>query len=82
MYERWKQKQKAAVKAGTRTNPLVAYADFTDYELVICKRDNWKEVFCEYFGRPENIRESFQRLHPVRLDTMHARPIVGWNPIF
>jgi hypothetical protein len=28
-----------------------------------------------FFGRPESVRESFQRLYPIRLDTMHARPI-------
>jgi hypothetical protein len=49
--------------------------DFTDYELIICKRDNWREVFGVFFDRPENVRESFQRLYPIRLDTMHARPI-------
>ena len=55
--------------------PLIAYADFTDYVLVICKADNWREVFEGHFDRPESVRESFQRLHPIRLDTMHARPI-------
>lgn len=28
-----------------------------------------------YFERQESVRESFQRLYPVRNDTMHARPI-------
>jgi hypothetical protein len=55
--------------------PLIAYADFTDYALVICGGDNWREVFHRFFQRPENVRESFQRLYPIRVDTMHARPI-------
>ena len=25
--------------------------------------------------RPESVRESFQRLYPVRIDTMHSRPV-------
>jgi hypothetical protein len=54
---------------------LVEYADFTDYVPVICRADNWREVFSPFFNRPENVRESFQRLHPIRLDTMHARLI-------
>ena len=74
-YEDWLSKKKAADDAGRPDFPLIAYADFTDYTLVICKRDNWREVFQPYFHRPENIRESLQRLHPIRLDTMHARPI-------
>lgn len=75
LYDRWVGKQEAAVKAGRAALPLIAYADFTDYASVICRADNWREVFGRYFDQPENVRESFQRLHPIRLDTMHARPI-------
>jgi hypothetical protein len=69
-------KKRAAEQNGARVWPLIAYADFTDYPIVICKRDNWREVFEPLFGRQESVRESFQRLYPVRLDTMHARPII------
>lgn len=75
MYDQWWEKKQKAEQAGAEKRALIAYADFTDYELVIRKRDNWREVFGGFFGRPESIRESFQRLHPIRLDTMHARPI-------
>jgi hypothetical protein len=54
---------------------LIEYADFTDYAAVICRADNWREVFSTFFNRPESVRESFQRLHPIRLDAMHARLI-------
>ena len=74
-YEEWVSKKGAATRAGAPSRPLIAYADFTDYVLIICKRDNWDQVFSHFFERPESVRESFQRLHPVRLDTMHARPI-------
>jgi hypothetical protein len=75
MYEEWQKKKGTAQRAGGREWPLISYADFTDYELVICKRDNWREVFAPFYDRPESVRESFQRLYLVRLDTMHARPI-------
>ncbi len=75
MYDKWQEKKQWAEAAGRGTWPLVAFADFTDYELVICKKDNWRELFEGYFGRSESVRESFQRLHLIRLDTMHARPI-------
>lgn len=75
IYDRWQEKKQAAEKIGARERPLIAYADFTDYERVICKSDNWRELFGAYFERQESVRESFQRLHPIRLDTMHARPI-------
>lgn len=76
VYDAWMAKREAAVKAGRQPLPLIAYADFTDYERVICKQDNWRQVFSSYFVRKESVRESFQRLHPIRLDTMHARPII------
>ena len=75
VYEQWMEKREAAVKGGRGPKPLIAFADFTDYERVICKKDNWQQVFSSYFSRPESVRESFQRMHPIRLDTMHARPI-------
>jgi hypothetical protein len=75
LYDKWMEKKQAAEMAGRGAWPLIAFADFTDYAIVICKKDNWREVFCGFFGRPESVRESFQRLHMIRLDTMHARPI-------
>ena len=75
MYDRWKTKKDAAARAGRPECAPVAYADFTDYIPVITRKDNWGQLFEGYFGRPEDVRESFQRLHPIRLDTMHARPI-------
>ena len=63
-----------AKRSGRREGALITYADFTDYELVICKRDNWS-VFAPFLDRKEDVRESFQRLQPIRLDTMHSRPI-------
>ncbi|MBX3517603.1 MAG: hypothetical protein KF815_11750 [Rhodospirillales bacterium] len=75
VYQHWMTKHQAALKARRELKPIIAYADFTDYERVICKADNWGNVFSRYFIRQENVRESFQRLHLVRIDIMHARPI-------
>jgi hypothetical protein len=47
----------------------------TPESSVICRKDNWRLVFAVFFDRQEGVRESFQRLFPIRLDTMHARPI-------
>ena len=74
LYDQWKEKQQKARSRGAGEWPLIAYADFTDYMRVISKRDNWR-VFEPFFMRLEDVREAFQRLHPIRLDTMHARPI-------
>jgi len=75
MHDQWQDKKRKASEAGSAERPLIAYADFTDYVSIICRADNWREIFRPFFRRPENVRESFQRLHPIRLDTMHARLI-------
>ncbi len=82
LYDQWQTKKERSQKAGRPSSPLIAYADFTDYELIICRRDNWKEVFSNFFVRPENVRETFQRLHPLRIDTMHARLITQDDELF
>jgi hypothetical protein len=75
LYDQWQEKKRKAEQAGAEALPLIEYADFTDYVPLICRADNWREVFGPFFNRPESVRESFQRLHPIRLDTMHARLI-------
>ena len=41
--------------------------------MIIEQGDNWKGAFKSVFRRPEDVRESFQRLYPVRIVTMHSR---------
>ena len=74
LYDQWKEKGQKALRSGREVMALIAYAAFPDYMLVIGKRDNWN-VFAPFFGRLEDVRESFQRLCLIRLDTMHARLI-------
>jgi len=74
-YDRWQEKKRIAREAGATDLPLIAYADFTDYTPLICRDDNWREIFAPVFKRKESVRESFQRLYPIRLDTAHARLI-------
>jgi len=81
LYDLWQGKKEKAINAGEQEHPLIAYADFTEYVPVICKDDNWN-IFKPFFGRKESIRESFQRLHPVRLSTMHARILTQDDELF
>ncbi len=69
----WVNRSKTSINAGREPLRLICYADFSDYVRVICKRDNWNQVFSHYFCRETSVRESFQRLYPIRNDTMHAR---------
>jgi hypothetical protein len=80
LYEEWISK-KAKDTSGVSW-PLISYADFTDYERIICKQDNWKAIFARHFKRPELVRESLQRIYPSRLATMHARPLMPEDELF
>lgn len=73
MFDSWYAKRETAVKAGRAEEPLIDYADFTDYKQIIERRDNWNTVFKPVFGRAEDVRESFQRLFPLRIATYHGR---------
>jgi hypothetical protein len=81
LYGEWLARKQTARRQGSAERPLIDYADFTDYEKVICRRDNWK-IFKPHFCREESVRESLQRLYPIRLDTMHARPITQDDELF
>jgi hypothetical protein len=73
MREQWQDKKEIARKNGEPERSLIAYADFTDYLTLIVRGDNWRDVFQAVFQRRESVQESFQRLYPVRICTMHAR---------
>jgi hypothetical protein len=82
MYDEWKERKHIAEQAGAETRLLIEYADLADYEPLICQRDNSREVFVPFFKRPESVRESFQRMYPIRVDTMHARLITHEDKLF
>ena len=80
--EAWKEKQQKARDNGEPNHPLIAYADFTDYEPIILCKDNWKEIFAPTFKRPTMVQESFQRLYPIRRCTMHSRIITQDDELY
>ncbi len=74
LYDSWRKKQKDSEEAGKGGFPLICYADFTDYERVILKRDLWP-LFSQFFRTEASARESLQRLYLPRIETMHGRAI-------
>ena len=68
-------RQRSAQAAGEEPMPIIAYADFSDYIKIIERKDNWNQVFALAFKRKTDIQESFNRLMPARIVTMHARII-------
>lgn len=82
MRDRWIAKRDIAVKKGEVEGQLIDYADFTDYKIIIDRNDNWQTVFRHVFGRQEDVRESFQRLFPVRICTMHSRKVTSDDQLY
>lgn len=82
MRDEWVRKRDIAASRGEAERPLIDYADFTDYKAIIERGDNWQDVFRHVFGRQEDVRESFQRLFPVRICTMHARTVTLDDELF
>jgi hypothetical protein len=73
--QRWTDRKQAALESGDSALPLINYADFMDLLPIIVRADNWEAIFRSVFLRRESVEESFRRLHPIRLSTMHARMI-------
>lgn len=80
--DQWKAKRDKARASGEVEGALILYADFTDYQRIIDRSDNWENVFKGIFGRREDVRESFQRLYPIRIATMHARIVTLDDELF
>jgi hypothetical protein len=78
----WVQKQQRARDRGEPEWPLIAYADFADYVPIITRKDNWERVFERIFQRAASVQESFQRLYPIRICTMHARLITQDDQLY
>jgi hypothetical protein len=73
--DKWTDRRKKSIEGGSQEWPLIAYIDFTEYVSVITRKDVWAQVFEVVFTRQELVRESFQRLYPIRNCTMHSRPV-------
>jgi hypothetical protein len=80
--QRWMDKKQKALDRREAEWPLIAYADFADYIPIITRKDNWHVVFKDVFGRSESVTESFQRLYPIRICTMHARLITQDDELY
>lgn len=80
-YEKWQEKRTKAEKHGDII-PLIELIDFTEYEPIICQKDHWNDIFINIFKRKESVKESFQRLYPIRLATMHSRIVTKEDKLY
>ncbi|MCK1744298.1 hypothetical protein IVA80_26620 [Bradyrhizobium sp. 139] len=70
------------VREVSRYGRLSLMRDFAHYLPIIVRRDNWEAVFAAVFRRQESVTESFQRLYPLRVATMHARLITQDDELY
>lgn len=83
MRRRWSERRRAEARGrGEEERPLIAYANFTDYESIIVRKDNWNGVFAPLFLRKSSVQESLRRLYPVRNCTMHCRIITHDDELY
>lgn len=82
LLDAWEFKKSRAESDGVVLTMFIDVADFSDYVDIICRKDHWREVFQVRFKRTESVRESFQRLHPIRLATMHSRPVTKADELY
>jgi hypothetical protein len=71
----WEDKKATAVRKGFLPSRLIDYADFGEYLGIIVQKNNWREIFEPIFGNKKDTEVSFERLHPLRIETMHNRPL-------
>ena len=82
MRAQWLCRRQTALDNGESAWPLIAYADFTDYIKIICRKDNWEKVFKPIFRAKTSVQESFQRLLPIRHCVMHSRLITQDDELY
>ncbi|MCX5847664.1 MAG: Swt1 family HEPN domain-containing protein [Deltaproteobacteria bacterium] len=81
LYEKWEFKKERAERNGGMLT-FIEVADFTDYETIICRKDHWREIFETMFKKKESVRESLQRLQPIRLAVTHARIVTKEDELY
>ena len=74
--DRWEERKEKDQKQRGDSYPMISYADFTDLSEIICRKDNWKDAFQQFFDSKPDVQVSLQRLSIVRRAIAHYRPLV------
>lgn len=73
----WTMRQQASVNRGNPAFAPIYYADFQDLLDVVGRRDLWRDVFGPVFGSKPLFEATMTRLHAIRLELAHARPLTN-----
>ena len=55
----------------------IHYTNLGEVKDIICRQDNFKQVFKRFFGTPENIATKIEELIAFRNPAAHNRPVLG-----
>ena len=55
---------------------LIYYADLMDMSDIICRGDNWNDIFSAIFKDRADFQIGMRRLNPIRHAMAHGRPLV------
>jgi hypothetical protein len=77
----WRDRKKKAEDVGETGKRIIEFAEMGDYPKIICRKDNWK-LFEPTFQRSELLRESFNRLIPLRHAIAHHRELSNEDLLF
>lgn len=80
--KRWEDRREAERKRGLPAQDLIFYADFTDYQAIILRKDLWEAKFQAVFKRRESVAEAFHRASPARNCISHGRPLLKQEAIY
>ncbi len=75
--EGWRFRQAASVSKGNPALALIYYADFQDLLDIMARRDLWRDVFGVVFGPKPLFEATMTRLHAIRIEIGHARPLTN-----
>lgn len=73
----WRRRQAASVSKGNPALAPIYYADFQDLLDIIKRKDLWGEIFGTVFGSRPLFEATMTRLHAIRLELAHARPLTN-----
>lgn len=76
MRKQWLKKNEVRQAKGAPPLPLFDNSDFGHYVDIICRTDNWDDVFKPCFHRQETVKEFFNQVFPVRNAVSHGALIV------
>lgn len=76
MLDGWLAQRDVDRNNGRPDEPILNYSQLADLGQIICKQDNFREVFQRYIRRRQDVQETFERLVPIRNVAAHNRIIL------